>query len=200
MQQPTYLNHTRRRIARLATGGALLALMQLPGHADEMFLTIKVATQGDILGGVVKSTHVSAMEVLGFDLEATIPRDMASGMPTGKRQYKGLRITKPIDKASPKLWTALVNNENIVLATLRLARTDQRTGADTEFYSIKISNGSIASIRQFSGVESGSGSAKHSATAGQSVSMEEITFVFQKIEWTWAEGPITAQDSLTGGK
>jgi len=33
----------------------------------------------------------------------TTPRDAASGLPTGKRQHKPVSLTKPIDKASPKL-------------------------------------------------------------------------------------------------
>lgn len=35
--------------------------------------------------------------------EVTAPRDPASGLPTGKRQHEPIRVTKPIDKATPKL-------------------------------------------------------------------------------------------------
>jgi len=31
------------------------------------------------------------------------PRDAASGLPTGKRQHKPVRTTRPVDKASPLL-------------------------------------------------------------------------------------------------
>ena len=32
-----------------------------------------------------------------------LPRDAASGLPTGKRQHKPISITKPVDKATPML-------------------------------------------------------------------------------------------------
>lgn len=38
-------------------------------------------------------------------------RDAASGLPTGKRQHKPIQITKQVDKSSPLIMSALVNNE-----------------------------------------------------------------------------------------
>jgi type VI secretion system secreted protein Hcp len=47
-------------------------------------------------------------------------------------------------------------------------------------YTIKLTNASIASIRLL--------------VDDQGNMTEEVTFTYQKIEWTWVDGGITAQD------
>lgn len=41
--------------------------------------------------------------IISFDQEIVSPRDMASGLPTGKRMHKPFVITKELDKSSPLL-------------------------------------------------------------------------------------------------
>lgn len=99
------------------------------------------------------------------------PRDAASGLPTGKRQHKPFTITKELDKATPKLILALVGNENLSAVTFSFTR-----GASTSPYlTVKLTNASIA------------GRTQTGAT-------EEISFTYQKIEWTWIDGGIIAVD------
>jgi len=44
---------------------------------------------------------------------AASPRDAASGLASGKRHYKPFTITKPVDKASPKLAEAAASGKKI---------------------------------------------------------------------------------------
>jgi len=52
--------------------------------------------------------------VIAVNHEIISPRDVVSGQATGKRQHKPFVITKELDKSTPLLFSALVNNENIV--------------------------------------------------------------------------------------
>lgn len=103
--------------------------------------------------------------------EIVSPRDASSGLPTGKRQHKPLVITKELDKTSPLFLKALIQNENLTQVLIGLVKP----GSATPYMTIKLTNASIASRAQ----------------AGAT---EIISFTYQKIEWTWVDGGITAQD------
>ena len=59
--------------------------------------------------GGTEDIAIGVGELQGGDVEAevtTLPAAAASGTPTGKRQHKPITITKPVDKATPKLLEA----------------------------------------------------------------------------------------------
>ena len=107
--------------------------------------------------------------VIAVSHEIVSPRDAASGLPTGKRQHKPFTIRKELDKSTPLLYSALVTNENLSSATF----TYQRNGAP--FMTVKLTNANISDIAQSGGSES-------------------VSFTYQKIQWTWIDGGITAED------
>jgi len=75
------------------------------------YLTLKGQKQGNINGSVTQKGRENSILVHAFSQEVVSPRDPASGLATGKRQHKPLLIVKEIDKSSPLLWNALINNE-----------------------------------------------------------------------------------------
>ncbi len=77
------------------------------------YLTLKGETQGDIKGSVTQAGREDTIAIIAFDQEIKSPRDAASGLPTGKRQHGPLTITKEVDKSTPLIYSAMVNNENI---------------------------------------------------------------------------------------
>jgi type VI secretion system secreted protein Hcp len=115
------------------------------------------------------SFSASPMILIGLSHAIVSPRDAASGLPTGKRQHKPLVITKQIDKATPLLLNALVTNENLTQVVITLRQGGQAVST------IKLTNASIAERQQ------------HGLT-------ESISFTYQKIEWTWLDGGVTATD------
>jgi type VI secretion system secreted protein Hcp len=124
--------------------------------------------------------------VIAVNHEIISPRDPASGLPTGKRMHKPLVITKELDKSSPLLYNALVNNENLTEWQLQFYAPSP-TGAENQNYTIKLTNANIASI--------------HFVMPNNKVpelsrfaEYEEVAFTYQKIEWTWTDGGITASD------
>jgi type VI secretion system secreted protein Hcp len=143
------------------------------------YLTLKV--NGDqIDGGVTQAGREGQMEIYGFSHTVVAPRDAASGLPTGKRQHLPVTITKPIDKATPLILQALVNND-VLEATLDFVRPDPNnpaSGAEQHYYTIELTNANIAGIRQEMLNN------KYTENSNLPV-MEKITFTYQTVERRW---------------
>ena len=151
------------------------------------YLTIKGQKQGDIRGSVTQKGRESSIQVHSFSHEILISRDAASGLPTGKRTHKGFVILKEVDKSSPLLWNALVENENLAEWTLDFWEVSA-TALEKRIYSINLTNASIASMRE-------SMLDNEDAANAEYTLLEEISFTYQRIEWVWIDGDISAQDN-----
>jgi type VI secretion system secreted protein Hcp len=150
------------------------------------YLTLKGQKQGTIKGGVTQKGREGSILVHSFSNEILSPRDPSSGLPTGKREHKPVFILKEVDRASPLLWTALVTNENLTEWQLKFW-TPTATGVEKEIYTIELTNASIASVREY--MPDNEDPARASLPL-----LEKISFVYQKIEWTWMDGAVYAAD------
>src|SRR5712691_7349862 len=117
-----------------------------------------------ITGQIVLSSYL---------FQVSSPRDPASGLPTGKRVYQPIMVTKQLNQSSPQILNALVINENLTSVVINFYQTT-RMGTEVNYYRVTLTNADISADKQF--------------TNGSTVS-EEVSFVFQKIE----------QQSLTSG-
>ncbi len=119
------------------------------------------------------------------------PRDMASGQASGRRMHKPFVITKAVDRSTPQLYQAMVTNENLPAWTLRFFRTATAgaggPGVEVQHYTVKLTNASISGI----GFRMPSNQDPDLARLAE---YEEVAFVYQRIEWTWVDGGITAAD------
>ena len=157
--------------------------------AYEGYLIATAQKQGQIKGSVIQKGKEGWIAVYGFHHEIVSPRDASSGLATGKRQHKPLTITKEIDKSTPLLYQAFVNNENFSEVTLRFFTSDSKgTGKEIQNYTIKLINANIISIVDDMANNKIAENAKLPI-------LEIISFSYQKIEWTWTDGAITATDS-----
>jgi type VI secretion system secreted protein Hcp len=140
---------------------------------DMIHLSI-IGRSGEIQGSCTAEGREGTIVVENISHDLISPRDAASGLPTGKRQHKPVTITKRLDKATPLLYSAIVNNETLSV-TLRF----YRTGPDKivrNYYTIDLQNANVADI--------------HTGPRDTEV----VSFTYQKITWTWTDGGITAQD------
>lgn len=169
----------------LLTASFLLALTSVRA-AENIQVTIVGKSSGKITG----SGKDGSIEGLAMEHEIVSPRDAASGLPTGRRQHKPLTIVKPIDKATPLLMKLLTNNESATV-TLKFFRADSSTvgggGKPEQYYTITLTNAAVSSIRDWK-------PNTRDVSADRAGDLEEISFTYQKITWTWTDGGITHED------
>lgn len=156
------------------------------------YLTLKGQKQGQIKGSVTQKGREDSIEVIAVSHEIVSPRDPASGLPTGKRMHKPFVITKEIDKSSPLLMKALTSNENITEFILKFWAPNTKAaaggaGTEVQYYTVKLTNASITTIDTRMLNNKNPELVKYAP-------YEEVAFTYQKIEWTWTDGGITASD------
>ena len=154
------------------------------------YLRLKGQKSGDIKGSVTQKGRENSIMVIAVSHSMTSPRDMASGLTTGKRQHQPLVITKELDKSSVLLWNMLVTNENISSFELQFwapSTGGAGVGSEVQNYKVKLTNASIVRI-DFHMLNN------KNPDLAKFAEYEEIAFNYQKIEWTWNDGGITAGD------
>ena len=122
------------------------------------------------------------VRVLGFDSLLTTPFDTASGQATGQRRHAPFKLAIPLGAASVQAFKAAATGENI--KTVELSLPDP-TG--NVYYRIRLTNARIVSVHQY-----------HTGSA-DTHELEEIAFVYQKIELEDVASRKTALDSWSGG-
>jgi type VI secretion system secreted protein Hcp len=155
------------------------------------YLKIKGQKSGDVKGSVTQKGREDSIGVIAVSHEIVSPRDPASGLPTGKRMHKPFVITKELDKSSPILYNILVNNENVTEFELKFwtpqLKAAMGTGAEVQHYTVKLTNANIANIN-FRMLNN------KNPELMKFAEYEEVSFTYQKIEWTWNDGGIVAED------
>jgi type VI secretion system secreted protein Hcp len=180
-------------LRKLVSTVAMVVVLGSASSADAAltaYLKLKGQRSGPVIGSVMQKGREGTIAVLGASHEVVSPRDAASGLASGKRMHKPLVITKEVDKSSPILYRMLTTNENISELSLQFYRPGV-TGVEQQFYTVKLTNATIASIR-FTQPDT-----LRPETRGLPET-EEISFTYQKIEWTWTDGGITAMDDWQG--
>lgn len=162
------------KVAPAASAG----MVDVPVH--QILVGVKGQTQGDFHASAgFKDTPGQGphqFPAFAFEFSIVSPRDAASGLPTGKRQYHPLVISKAVAHSTPQLYAALARNE--VLETVLL--DCYGTGANGKLalaHSLKLSNAALASIDlrlPNTRVERSAGLPEY----------EEVALTFERIEWT----------------
>jgi type VI secretion system secreted protein Hcp len=150
------------------------------------FLKLAGQIQGDIKGSVTQKGREGKIMVIAFDHEVLSPTDPSRGQAAGKRQHKPFMITKEIDRSTPLLYKALVTNETLTKWELQCFGV-KATGQEVNIYTVKLTNSKISGIHSFMLNNKVPENSKMPL-------MEEVSFVYEKIEWTWVAGSITATD------
>lgn len=164
---------------------AIATMPDVSWAALNAYMRITGDTQGEIKGDVTQAGREDSILVKSYGYSVSAAYDTASGLPTGKRQHRPIRILKEIDKASPLLFNALVNNENLSSVIIRFWRPSS-TGAEVQYYTVELVNARIVSIMP----NSSSADAESSAIPAR----ETVSFTFQKIIMTYEDGGITSED------
>jgi type VI secretion system secreted protein Hcp len=161
--------HAGRFLVLCGVVSALLSAVPAMAAIDA-YMTLEGIKQGPIKGnGMTEQIHL-----------VSVVRDtpMATGASVGRRRHSTITITKEIDAASPKLYTALVSNETFKSVVFTF---QGGSGGEKTAQKIVLTNATILSVRKSGG-------------------NEMITFDYQTIEVTYTRGGKTAMDDWDAPK
>jgi type VI secretion system secreted protein Hcp len=157
------------------------------------YLDMKGSVTGKITGSVTQKGREGKIMVIAATHQVTSPRDSASGQATGKRMHKPFVITKELDQSTPSLYTLWKNDELITTWELQFwapnpLGTASGAGVEIQDYSVKLTNAKLVDIRF----------TMPNVRDPELVKLkeyEEISFVYEKIEWIWRQGNKTSSDA-----
>ncbi len=140
--------------------------------AYECYAMIEGAKQGKFKGeGPGRDT--GRIPCLQFRYQPAPPRDVASGQSSGKRQHEPIVIVKESGAASPQLLRALTTHELLKQVTFDFVHP-AADGREEVYKTLRLTNATVASFRRL--------------PSGADAPREEVTFVFQQLEATGADG------------
>jgi type VI secretion system secreted protein Hcp len=175
----------------VAQAGCLPELQCTPTQEEEampmpFYMTLTGNNQGQIDGSCDQTGREGTILCQAFQHEIAIPRDPQSGQPTGLRVHNPLTITKVYDKASPKLFQALCTGERMKNVTLKWYRIDP-AGAEEHYFTIELEDAILVTVRPYTPncLDPEFASYGH---------MEEASFTYRKIMWTWEPDGIASED------
>lgn len=148
--------------------------------AYEFYVTIKGTTQGDFKGESPRKGHEAKIPGLSYNHEITSPRDVATGMASGKRQHKPITFTKEWGASSPMLFLALVTNEVLTSVKFEFFQTSKE-GKEIVYYTITLTNATVSRIAQTTGTGESASSAK-TVSVNDTHELEHISLTYQKID------------------
>ena len=156
--------------------------MPMPAH-----MTLAGENQGNIEGSCEMQGRENTILVEAFNHNVSIPRDPQSGLSTGKRVHNPFTIVKVYDKSSPKLYQALCTGEHMKVVTVKWYRINP-SGQEEHYFTHQLQDAIIVSIRPWmpNCLDPATESYTH---------MEEVSFTYKKIIWTWEIDGIEAEDS-----
>jgi type VI secretion system secreted protein Hcp len=151
---------------------------------------------GTIKGSVVQKGRDQSILVVGYQHAIGASSDERTGLVTGKIAHHPVTIIKGIDRSTPSLYQALVTGETFSSWQLRFwaAATSGPAGSgqEVQYFTISLVDARIGSIDLV----------KPNTTDPRSAALpdrEEVSFVYETIQWTWNEGGITATALWSSG-
>jgi len=146
-------------------------------------------TQGEIAGPCEKQGMQGAIEIFSFDHLVQIPRSEDTGLPVWPRLHSNIKVSKEIDKSTPKLYQALCTGELLQEVDFAwIHGTD--IGSEEKYYTVRIEQALITGIRPW---------APNRLDPDNTVYryLEEVLFAYEKITWTWVPDGIEYVDYWT---
>ena len=167
----------KKRLVKLLVAGALAAAAT--ATADELFLKLE-----GVPGESRDARHKDEIDVLSYSQSLTGPFAQGAagaGSTTGKTICGPVKVTKYLDRASPRLMRYAANGEHIPKATISFRKAGSKDGGD--YYRVTLDDVVVTDVQQ-----TGEGGTRYAEAA-----REVVSLIGRRIEWA-----LFAQ-SLTGG-
>ena len=136
-------------------------------------MTVVGITQGPFPG----ENMTTRIEITGFEMETNSPRDLASGLATGKRQHLPILVEKATGTASLQCFKALTTNEQLSTVTFEVYNSSKVLD-----FKIVLTNAFVSYFKQ-------------SYIEGQKGFIDSIKFTYQTIEFN--KGGVGVSDTWT---
>jgi type VI secretion system secreted protein Hcp len=173
-----------KRLRYLALSATLGLLVASPAYAAvNSYMRIEGTKQGAFKGETAHKGSDQWIPIVQFNQSMPSPRDNATGQASGKRRHEPIKITKEWGAASPQLQRALASNEMLKEVVFEFVRTNAR-GQEEVYETIKLTNALVIGIQRGAGQRTGKNSKE----------LEEVSFTYEKIEISHANGKTTATD------
>lgn len=170
---------SKTSVRSLLMAPVCILLLALPAMAAlDGFIFVQGAKQGAFKGSLKRNGR-EASRVIEVKSSIEAPRDPHTGLASGKRQHKPIIIVKEVDAASPQYFQAFNKHEALSEVVIEF----NVRGKSPE--KLTLNNAMITGIRR---------TPRSSAGGAGKNETEEITFTYQKIEWTWTGGKKTFND------
>jgi type VI secretion system secreted protein Hcp len=154
--------------------------------AVEVALKIVGEAQGPLKGSLTRPGREGAIRVTGLDHVVRSILDVVTGQPVANRAHGPITLTKEVDATTPQLHTAWSHNERFTTWRLDFHATDS-TGQDVSYYVVELSGARVSRIQLVM--------PNTLVAANIAVSVHEtVSFVYDKITWSWLPGNISAAD------
>jgi len=134
----------------------------------------------------VKDREGSSL-IYQLEHEVKVPRNPQTGLPSGQRVHHPVRVIKRMDKATPKLFQALVHAELFKSVTFKWYRTKSGSGRQEHYFTTELQNAMLVEMKDWFPltVDEDKGTYSH---------FEDLAFTYRKIRWVWEIDGIESED------
>jgi type VI secretion system secreted protein Hcp len=140
----------------------------------QFFATVTGARQGAFKGESTQKGREGKIPGVAFSYGVLSPRDLTSGLPTGRRQHQPVVFSKLWGASSPQFYEAIYTNEALTTVLFEFFVTNA-AGVEVLNHTIKLTNASISAVRQTL-------ADNQPVNAVDSRELQEISLTFQKID------------------
>jgi type VI secretion system secreted protein Hcp len=152
------------------------------------YLRVKGQKSGQIKGGITQKGREDTIGVISYEHEVRMG-DEAKRVGS---HASVLKVTTELDRSVPLLYNAMVTSEVLSEVVLQFwtpqIRAGSGVGSEVQHFTIRLTNARIVSIRQEMANVKNPDLQKYDI-------FETVSFAYDKIEWTWNDGGITATDN-----
>lgn len=129
-------------------------------------------------GSSEKESREDTSDVFEIEHHLHQPVDPTTGVATGVRVHSPMRIVKVVDKATPGFHKALCTGQNLKSVVLDFYRIDPGSRSEVKYYTITLTNARIVDVQPYMPMS-------FVPTNESYRHMEQVSFVYEKIEWSW---------------
>jgi type VI secretion system secreted protein Hcp len=159
----------------------------------EFYVTIDATSQGKFKGESLRDDHNAKITGLSYSHEIQSPRDVATGLASGKRQHGPITFTKEWGPASPQLFQALVTNEILKTVKFEFIHTTPE-GKEEVYFTIELENATVSSIKYATGMGDDSSASSRHTEAYDTHELETVSLTYKKITASHLPGKTSASD------